>query len=53
LQKVYGVNIAMGSFRDTRNALLLAYDEDIISDDEEFVILYHDCGRRYLEYQPC
>ena len=39
MQKVYDVNIAMGSFRDTRNALLLAYNKDII-DDEEFVILY-------------
>ena len=30
----------MASFRETREALLLAYDEDLIN-DEEFVLLYN------------
>ena len=44
----------MASFRDTREALLISYDEDLIN-DKEFVLLYKltnskNFGYRYWNY---
>ena len=39
----------MASFRETREALLLAYDEDLIN-DEEFVLLYNLNTSKNLDY---
>lgn len=39
----------MASFRDTREALLLAYDQGLIN-DEEFVLLYDINTSKNLDY---
>ena len=39
----------MASFRETREALLLAYDEDLIN-DEEFLLLYNLNTSKKFDY---
>ena len=42
----------MASFRETRKALLLAYDEDLIN-HEEFVLLYNLNTNKIFDYSYC
>ena len=40
----------MATFRVTRNALLLAHDQNLINDEEEFILLYDINASSNLEF---